>query len=342
MDCDFLIVGAGLAGATTAFHLHRLACAASIPPPRVIIVEKESVPGAHSSGRNAALVRRSADDHTVAELARQGGDVLARGELAEFRRTGSMIIGPGDVLAADYVPLATGRGTWWPDDGVIDVAALLAGYLRDRDVRYDTEVIDWDDGPGAPEADPARPSAPPPLRVHTTSGPVTTRMLVNAAGAWAGTLGRLPLSPTNRHLFVTPPIDAINPDWPFVWDVANGLYFRPESGGLLLCACDETPAEPGRYDEDPQVTARLAQLVRNLQPGLGALPIMRTWVGQRTFAPDRRFVIGHDPRDRRIFHVAALGGHGVTAAPAVGHRAADASPTGGEPGAAEHLQQIID
>ena len=59
------------------------------------------------------------------------------------------------------------------------------------------------------------------------------------------------------------------------------------------------------------------------QPGLGELLIMRTWVGQRIFAPDRRFVIGHDPRDRRIFHVAALGGHGVTVSPAVGALAAE-------------------
>jgi glycine/D-amino acid oxidase-like deaminating enzyme len=50
---------------------------------------------------------------------------------------------------------------------------------------------------------------------------------------------------------------------------------------------------------------------------------MRSWVGQRTFAPDRRFVVGFDPRDDRVFHVAALGGHGVTVSPAIGALAAN-------------------
>lgn len=329
MDCDFLIVGAGLAGGATAFQLRRLAQGASAPPPRVIIVEKEAVPGAHSSGRNAAIVRRDIEDHAVADLVRRGADILARGELAEFRNTGSFIIGPGGVAAADYVPVATGRGRWCPEDGVIDVAGLLAGYLRDQEVRYSTEVLGWEDDPAAPAepaapySGPARPGASPPLRVRTTGGPLTTRVLVNAAGAWAAGLGGLSLTPTNRHLFVTPPMNTIEAHWPFVWDVAAGLYFRPESGGLLLCACDETPAAPGEYDEDPRVAIRLGRLLGDLQPGLGALRIMRTWVGQRTFAADRRFVVGYDPRDRRIFHVAALGGHGVTASPAVGRLAAE-------------------
>ena len=145
---------------------------------------------------------------------------------------------------------------------------------------------------------------------------------MNAAGPWAGTLGNLPLTANNRHVFVTPPMNNIDPDWPFVWDLDCGFYFRPESGGLLLCACDETPAGPGDYSEDPQVAVELAKLVKTCQPGLGELRIMRSWVGQRVFAADRRFVIGYDPRDRRIFHVAALGGHGVTTSPAVGALAA--------------------
>jgi len=118
-----------------------------------------------------------------------------------------------------------------------------------------------------------------------------------------------------------------------VWDLPHGLYFRPESGGLLLCACDETPAEPGCYDEDPRVTARLEELVRTHQPGLGELRLMRTWVGQRTFAPDRRFVVGFDPRDPRLFHVAGLGGNGVATSYAIGEMAAGML-LGADPGTA--------
>jgi glycine/D-amino acid oxidase-like deaminating enzyme len=126
----------------------------------------------------------------------------------------------------------------------------------------------------------------------------------------------------NRHLFQSRPMEAIDPAWPFIWDVNRGLYFRPESGGLLLCPCDETPAEPGDYSEDPAMLEDLAEKLSSLQPALSELSILTGWVGQRVFTPDRRFVIGFDHRDHRVFHVAALGGHGVTASYAVGKMAA--------------------
>jgi glycine/D-amino acid oxidase-like deaminating enzyme len=321
---DYLIVGAGLAGAATAYQLKQRAGTGPGPGPRVVVVEKESLPGVHSfhsSGRNAAQVRRHLDDPVLAELTRQGADVLASGRLADFRRSGSVLVGLANDRASDHFPPASGQGLWCPDDGIVDVAGLLSSYLRDQEVRYETEVTGWDDAPGAGGT--AIRDAQPHLCVHTNRGDVTACVLINAAGPWAGTLGTLPLTPTNRHLFITPPMEEIGADWPYVWDVPNGLYFRPESGGLLLCACDETPADPGRYDEDPQVAARLEELIRSLQPGLGELRIMRSWVGQRTFAPDRQFVIGYDPRDPRIFHVAGLGGNGIATSPAIGALAAD-------------------
>ena len=92
MDVDYLIVGAGFAGASTAYNLKKRAKAAP-EAPRVVVVEREPLPGAHSSGRNAAQVRRHLDNPVMAELVHRGADLLAAGELAEFRRTGSMLIG---------------------------------------------------------------------------------------------------------------------------------------------------------------------------------------------------------------------------------------------------------
>ena len=54
------------------------------------------------------------------------------------------------------------------------------------------------------------------------------------------------------------PIEWVDPGWPCVWDTNGGLYFRPESGGLLLSCCDETPAAPGDYAEDPAMLDELA------------------------------------------------------------------------------------
>jgi D-arginine dehydrogenase len=301
---DILIVGAGMAGAATAYHLTRLGAA------RVLIVEKEPLPGVHSSGRNASFIRERTEDPELQPLAREGAAFLRRGELAEYTCRGSMLLGWGDEDAQLHCPVARGRGLWCPKDGTVDVAALLQGYLAGQTVLYEAEVMKW----GAQGGD---------LAVRTSRGTIRCGLLVNAAGPWAGQVGKLPLEPRKRHLFVTPPMEWVDPKWPFVWDTVGGLYFRPESGGLLLSACDETAAAPGDYAEDPAVLHELAEKVTSQQPGLRDISIQRGWVGQRTFAADRKFVIGFDPRDHKLFHVAGLGGHGVTSSFAVGKLAAE-------------------
>lgn len=303
IETDILIVGAGLAGSATAYHLARGTRA------RVLVVEKEALAGVHSSGRNAAIVRERVDDPVLRPVMSESASFLRSGLLAAFERRGGLHVGVGDEDVRRHFPRARGVGLWCPDDGTIDVAGLLRAYLAGVQVRFDTSVAGWTVKGGR-------------LRVETSRGEIVCGLLVNAAGPWAGTLGDLPLTPMNRHIFVTTPMDWVDPNWPIVWDGAGGLYFRPESGGLLLSCCDETPAEPGDYHEDFARIEELAGKVEALQPGLGELSISSTWVGQRVLAPDRRFVIGFDPRNDHVFHVAALGGHGVTASYAVGRIAA--------------------
>jgi len=300
---EVVVVGAGLAGAATAYHLARRGVT------DVVLLEQEATPGVHSSGRNACFIREHADEPVWRDLTRAGAGVLRRGELAPFAATGSLLIGLGDEDVSKRVPTACGRALWCPDDGVIDVAALLAAYLEGRDVRFACRLDSFEREGDA-------------LRLETTTGTLLARRLVNAAGPWAGRVGDLPLEPLNRHVFVTAPMPHVDPRWPFVWDVPHGLYFRPESGGLLLSPCDEIPGEPGVYDEDPAALETLAERVERLQPGLGDLRVAHRWVGQRTFASDRAPVVGFDPREPRLFHVAGLGGHGVTASWSVGALAA--------------------
>lgn len=299
----FVIVGAGLAGAATAFHLRRQGVR------DVLLLEREGVAGVHSSGRNASLLREKVDHHHLQPLATEGAAALRSGDLGGFRRQGSVLLGLGDTDVATLVPIARGRGLYCPDDGIVDVAQVLATYLEGQEVRWRSPVTGWRSAAGG-------------IVVSTPQGEIEAEVLVNAAGAWAGELGGLPLTPTNRHVFITEPLAGIDPDWPFVWDVKAGLYFRPELGGLLLCPCDETPAAPGAYGDDPGMPALLEGRVRALQPGMPPYRIAYRWVGQRSFSPDRNLLLGPDPREPRLFHVAALGGHGLTVSFALGRLAA--------------------
>ncbi len=304
MHVHYLIVGAGFAGAATAWHLVRRG------EDSILILEQEDVPGVHSSGRNAAIVRTHADDPEEMALVAEGADVIREGLLAGYVRSGIMLMGMGEDDVAPRFARTSGQGHWCGDDGVVDAAALLRTYLQGLTVEYGVTATTC-----TREGDR--------MRVCTSRGDITCELLINAAGPWAGRFGELPLTPMNRHLFQTTALDWVRPDWPTVWDGRRKFYFRPESGGLLLCCCDETPAEPGEYREDPAMVEELEHKVRTLQPGLGEISIRSQWVGQRTFAPDRRFVIGFDPREPLLFHVAGLGGHGVTASYAVGRLAAD-------------------
>lgn len=304
-DIEFVIVGAGFAGAATAYHLRRLGAQG------VVLLEQEPTAGFHSSGRNACLVRAHTTESYWVDLLARGAEALRRATLAPFERTGSVLIGLGDDDVQPLVPMARGQGLVCPDDGIVDVAALLETYLRGQDVRYGCR-LEQKERRGAL------------WHLETSHGPLTAKMLVNAAGPWAGRVGDLPLMPLARHVFVTGPMPDVDPHWPFVWDVHQGLYFRPESGGLLLSPCDERLREPGDYVEAPEAVEDLAERVARLQPGLGDLAIAHRWVGQRTFAQDRAPVIGFDARSPALFHVAALGGHGVTSSYAVGELAARA------------------
>jgi glycine/D-amino acid oxidase-like deaminating enzyme len=166
------------------------------------------------------------------------------------------------------------------------------------------------------------------VRVTTSRGVTETRCVVIAAGAWAGDLGALAgasdlgLSPMHRHLFVSERVADLDPRAPFVWQLDDEFYVRPETGGLLISGCEEELREP--HDARPSPTARdaLAAKLSRVAPDLVDLGIAHVWACLRTFTRDRRPVIAWDAELPWLYWVAGLGGHGATASPAVGERAA--------------------
>lgn len=298
-DRPVVIVGAGIAGASVAWHLRARGVA------HIVLLEREAQPGMHSTGRNAAMLRERMDDVRTQAWASLGAQAMRSGTLCNLRATGGLLLGRGREPAERHHARARGLGLFAPGDGVVDVAGLLQSYLRGQEVRTGVRVLQLKTGVQG-------------MQVLTDDGPIAACAVVNAAGPWAGELFQLPLTPRNRHLFLSRPDPTIGRNWPFVWDLERGYYFRPESGGWLLCACDQTPATPGDYREREEVLEDLADKIERHQPVLGDLQIVKRWVGQRTFAPDEMPVLGPDPRQPGLYHVAGLGGHGVTWAHAVG------------------------
>ncbi len=341
------IVGAGFAGAATAYHLARGGA-------RVTVFDREPIAGAHASSQNAGILRACIPDAALARAAAAGAAGLASLERSldapVVRKSGSLLIAAGGA-AADLGSMvdscrAAGREARWIDpreaasrvpvlagsrfdaavlaaeDGVMDVAAYLDALLRGAreagaSVRLGVEVLG------------AERSTAGAMRLRTSAGAIDADLAVVAAGAWADDvaerLGTRPLGlvPHRRHLHATGPLAWVDPLWPFVWSVGDEVYFRPESGGLLLSPCDEEPFRPCEPPADPHSREVLAEKVARAFPALVDAPVMRSWAGLRTLARDRRFAIGPDPCNAAVFWVAALGGHGVTAAWEVGRLAAD-------------------
>jgi D-arginine dehydrogenase len=105
---EFVIVGAGFAGAATAYHLTRRGVR------DVLLIEQESIPGFHSSGRNAAMMRQCVPDPDLATLTRDGATFLRHlpddwPEPVQFKQNGSLLLGSGAVGASsNKMPKAAG------------------------------------------------------------------------------------------------------------------------------------------------------------------------------------------------------------------------------------------
>lgn len=328
---ETVIVGAGFGGVSTAYHLARRGARG------VLVLEKEAAAGTQASGRNAGLLRQSSDDPEIAALLRRGARAARRALRdipGSIRNTGSLILGQGIarlaagpharvVDASEIVEGLEGRALYDPDDSVVDPQALLGVFLEGAR------------GRGVTFAFGERVTAVRTVRgriegIETTKRKIAARTLVVAAGAWSGEVASLAgskgiaIEPRRRHLFRGGLDRPEGRSWPFVWNEEKGVYFRPEGDGMLLSPCDAEPHEPAEPDVDP---ARREELARKVADAFGALGEWRLgpgWACLRTFAKDERFVIGPDPSVQGLFWVAALGGHGMTSAWAIGRLAAQA------------------
>jgi D-arginine dehydrogenase len=337
---DILIVGGGIAGAGAAYEVAAFAS--------VILLERESHCGYHSTGRSAAsfsenyggaIVRRLAIasrtflqgppagfcDHPL--LSARGLITIARAdqlELLEQRlesaRTLVSSITSIDVAAAisrvpvlrrDYLAGAFIE----PHSKEIDVHGLHQGFLRSAKARGARIVVDAE--VRAIERRGER------WCITTPVGEYRAPLLVNAAGAWADTIAEsagvrpLGLVPKRRTAFNIPaPANMDIGAWPMTNDVAEEFYFKPDAGQLFVSPADATPSAPvDAYADDFDVAAGVERLERATT--LNVQRVSRAWAGLRTFAADSLPVVGTDGSVDGFFWLAGQGGYGIKTSPAL-------------------------
>lgn len=344
-NADFLVIGGGIAGASAGFFL--------APHGRVLVLERESQPGYHSTGRSAALFAESYGSAQVRALtlasrsffegppagfaaqpllsprgamlvATQGQEAMLEAGWAELsavsknmqRFTAAQACAMVPVLRPDKVVGAI------YDSGAadVDVDALHQGFLRGMrsqggSVVCNAEVKALHRGDGV-------------WRVTANGCDYCAPVLLNAAGAWADEIakmaGVLPigLEPRRRTAFLFAPPDGVNSSkWPLTIGLAEDWYFKPDAGLLLGSPANADPVPP--HDVQPEVLD-VATGIYNLQE-MTSLSITRpshTWAGLRSFVADGDLVGGFDPVVPGFFWVAAQGGYGVQTSPAMGEMCA--------------------
>ncbi len=168
------------------------------------------------------------------------------------------------------------------------------------------------------------------FEVETARGPVSTKTVVNAAGAWARDVAAmagvdLPVEPLRRMLVPTEPFDGVSHAIPMVIDMTNGFHFRPESLGFLLAWNDPTETPSFNTNFEPTFIEKILERAADRVPCFENLAInpKRAWAGLYEMTPDHHCILGPVPGLDGFFCANGFSGHGVMHAPATGKILAD-------------------
>ncbi|WP_299322526.1 FAD-dependent oxidoreductase [Parasphingopyxis sp.] len=339
---DTIVIGGGIAGLSAAARIAAHG--------ETVVLEAESAPGYHSSGRSATFCHFGIGDGLVHKLtavsktvfaATPDGDYppLARRMAALFvardherseldRLTETTLAHSPDAerieendLCAIVPILKTGPdgfagGLYDPDAYKLDSDAMLQANIRA--LRAAGGML----ATGAPVETMQRECER--WIVDTPGESYTAKRIVNAAGSWADGIAQkagvapLGLTPLKRTIIAFRPPDGMDVSgWPFTKTVGEGFYMLPEGSGQLLASpMDESPSQPCDAQPDEETVALAAWQVEQAT----TMPIKRIdhkWSGLRTFSPDKSPVAGYAPDAPGFFWLAGQGGFGLQTSPAM-------------------------
>ncbi|MEM7414624.1 MAG: FAD-dependent oxidoreductase [Gemmatimonadota bacterium] len=341
ITADVLVVGAGINGASCAWHLASRGL-------DVVVVERDPAPAMGSTGKSAAGVRVQFTTAANIRLSLYSLPVYRTfaerfGHEIGYEDIGYLLLvpeerwaqhseavalqhslgAPVDVLtpadAQRYVPFSTeglAGATYGPWDGVIDPHMACLAWVamgKEAGVQYHlsesvTGIQRLGDG----------------WHVTTSKGEISCGTIVNAAGAWSGELGRMasldvPVGPKRIQIFLSAPITDER-TYPLTIDLTTGVYLRSE-GDRVLFGLDNL-TQPFGFTEG--VDAEWLEHV--LLTGVNRFPwweelgidVSGSWSGYYGVSPDNSPIIGRHPDAEGWVDACGFSGHGIMHAPATG------------------------
>lgn len=340
---DIVIIGGGVMGASAAYHLAKRGAN------NIVLLEKEEFFGTGATGRCAGGVRYQFSTEINIKLSLESLPMLERfqeetGQDVNYRQCGYLLIATNERDATIFqhnaelqnrlgvqTQLLSGNevrarlplmrfenalaGTFHQKDGLVDPNSVVAGYVgaaQKVGVKALTraEVTGIRVRVGEVEA------------VETTQGSIQTRMVLNAAGPWAGLIGemagvQIPIVPLRRQMFTTDPLEELPEDFPFVIDFGQSLYFHREGDGLLIGMSNqnEKPGFDQHVDEEFELV--------NFEAAIERMPLLERasrashWAGLYEVTPDAHPIFGGSPV-KGFMLCTGFSGHGFMHGPVAG------------------------
>ncbi len=342
---DFIVIGAGIAGASAAYEL--------ASDSKVVVLERESQPGYHTTGRSAALYTETYGNRAIRAITSASRAFFETpppgfAEHPLLTPRGTLLIGRDDQEASLAMALEEGTKTvdsvsmigvnelammvpflkpgyakaavWEPDARDMDVHAIHHGFLKGLRARGGRVVTD---------AEVLGLSANGDWTVETRAGTYRAPVVINAAGAWADVVAKMAgakivgLVPKRRTAFTFDvPHGTHVEKVPAVIDVDETWYIKPESGRLLGSPADETPSEPcDAQPEELDLAIAIDRIEQAMAFSIGRLH--SKWAGLRSFVADKTMVAGFARKTPGFFWLAGQGGYGIQTCPGMARIAAD-------------------